>query len=99
MSKPAFTEQPGSSGYEGGAAYEEYWRTGRPRGSSGMNSFDKPIKVTVSDPETGEEIESRVVANDYVLICAGNRYIKSVQAMGKPGRLTHMIAIAVKSPQ
>lgn len=59
-----------------------------------MTGFDKPIKVTVSDAETGEELESRVVANDYVLICAGNRYVKSVQRMGR----THMIAVAVARP-
>lgn len=60
-----------------------------------MNAFDKPVKVTISDPETGDELESRVVANDYCLICAGNRYVKSVQIMGRPGRATHMIAVAV----
>lgn len=63
-----------------------------------MDSFEKPIKVTVSDPETGAELESRIVANDYVLICAGNRYVKNVQAMGRPGRMTHMIAVAVNHP-
>lgn len=61
-----------------------------------MSCFEKPIKVTVSDPDTGREFESRIVANDYVLICAGNRYVKSVQMMGKPGRETHMVAIAVQ---
>jgi hypothetical protein len=29
--QPVFAEQPGSSGYEGGSAYEEYWRSGRPK--------------------------------------------------------------------
>jgi hypothetical protein len=60
-----------------------------------MSGFEKPIKVTISDPETGQELESRVVENDYVLITAGNRYIKSLQIMGAPGRATHMIAVAV----
>jgi hypothetical protein len=32
------------------------------------------------------------VANDYVLITTGNRYVKSVQVMGR----THMIAVAVE---
>lgn len=54
-------------------------------------SFDKPVRVTVSDPDTGEEFESRIVANDYCLVTAGNRYVKSVQMMGR----THMIAVAV----
>lgn len=61
------------------------------------DAFEKPIKVTISDPETGVELESRIVANDYVLITAGNRYVKHVQAMGRPGRATHMIAVAVKT--
>ena len=61
-----------------------------------MADFDKPIKVTIYDAETGAELESRIVANDYVLITAGNRYVKSVQAMGRPGRATHMIAVAVE---
>ena len=60
--------------------------------------FEKPIKVTVSDPETGDILESRIVENDYVLICAGNRYVKSVQFMGKPSRRTHMIAVAHTDP-
>lgn len=54
-------------------------------------AVQKPIKVTVSDPETGEELESRIVSNDYILICAGNRFVKSIQVMGR----THMIAVAV----
>ena len=61
-------------------------------------SYEKPIKVTVSDPETGEVLASRVVENDYILICAGNRYVKSVQFMGKPQRRTHMIAVAHTDP-
>lgn len=60
-----------------------------------MRSHIKPVKVTVSDPETGEVLESRVVANDYVLITVGNRYVKSIQQMGR----THMIAVAVTKPK
>lgn len=50
----------------------------------------KPVKVTVSDPETGEVLEERTVDNDYFLLCAGRRYVKNIQCMGR----THMIAIA-----
>lgn len=39
----------------------------------------KPIKVTVSDPVTGEVLGAQVIENDYVVICAGNRSY-SVQA-------------------
>ncbi len=49
-----------------------------------------PVKVTVSDPETGKIFEEKIVSNDYVLICNGSRYLKSVQVMGK----THILAVA-----
>jgi hypothetical protein len=39
-----------------------------------------PIKVTVSDPDTGAVLGEQVVANDYVLICAGDRYLAHTQA-------------------
>ncbi|MFJ4173381.1 hypothetical protein [Microbacterium sp. NPDC089696] len=42
----------------------------------------EPVNVTVSDPETGEELESRIVDNDFMVICAGDRYIDGVQAYG-----------------
>lgn len=57
-----------------------------------MSEYHKPIRVTISDPETGAELESRVVENDYILITAGNRYLKSAQVMGR----THMLSIAVE---
>lgn len=53
-----------------------------------------PVKVTVSDPETGKVLEERIVDNDYALITAGNRYVKSRQVMGR----THMIAVAIAKP-
>ena len=55
----------------------------------------KPVKITISDPETGEILEQRILSNDYALITAGNRYVKSVQIMGR----THMIAVAVDRNQ
>jgi hypothetical protein len=55
-----------------------------------------PIKVTISDPTTGEVLVERIVENDYMLITVGNRYVKSLQTMGRPGRATHMIAVAVQ---
>jgi hypothetical protein len=57
--------------------------------------YDKPIKVTVSDPATGAVLEEHICENDYVLICAGNRYLKSAQVMGS----THMLAVAVIKPK
>ncbi len=61
-----------------------------------MSVPQKPVKVTVSDPDTGEVLSEKIVANDYCIVCAGNRYVKSVQIMGKPGRATHMIAVAIE---
>lgn len=57
-----------------------------------MAEHQKPVKVTVSDPETGAVLEEKIVANDYVIICAGRRYVKSVQIMGK----THILAVALE---
>lgn len=49
-----------------------------------------PVRVTISDPETGNVFEEKIVSNDYVIICNGRRYVKSIQLVGK----THMIAVA-----
>lgn len=42
--------------------------------------MNDPVKVTVSDPETGEVLGESVISNDYVLICAGNLYLDGVVA-------------------
>lgn len=49
-----------------------------------------PIKVTVSDPDTGEVLGEQVVDNDYVLICAGNRYVSNTDAHANG---THVVTI------
>lgn len=54
----------------------------------------KPVKVTISDPDTGETLEEKIVANDYVVITAGDRFVKNIQIMGT----THMVAIAKEKP-
>lgn len=56
-----------------------------------MSEHQKPVKVTVSDPDSGAVLEEKIVANDYCLVTAGNRYVKSIQIIGR----THMIAVAV----
>lgn len=53
---------------------------------------ERPVKVTISDPETGDVLEEKVVTNDYCIVCTGRRYVKSMQMMGQ----THMLAIAVR---
>lgn len=42
--------------------------------------MSEAIKVTVSDPDTGEELAQQILDDDYVLICAGNRYLHHVNA-------------------
>lgn len=59
-----------------------------------MADWCGPIKVTIANAENGDVLEERVVANDYCLITVGNRYVKSIQIMGR----THMIAVAVVKP-
>lgn len=53
-----------------------------------------PLRVEVYNNETGEKVDTKIVSNDYLLICNGNRYVKSHQVMGK----THMLAVAVMTP-
>lgn len=48
------------------------------------------VKVQVRDPDTDELLEEKIVDNDYAVICAGNRYIKSMQVWGS----THQLNIA-----
>jgi hypothetical protein len=48
------------------------------------------VKVQVRDPATDELLEEKLVNNDYVVVCAGNRYIKSMQIWGS----THQLNIA-----
>lgn len=33
------------------------------------------IKVTVTDPHTGEVLGEQVIADNFFIICAGNRYL------------------------
>lgn len=51
--------------------------------------YPKPVKITVSDPDTGEVFEERVCENDYCLITAGIVTVKHINVMGR----THMIAV------
>ena len=37
--------------------------------------MSEPIKVTVTDPDTGEVLGEEIVKDNYLLICAGNRYL------------------------
>lgn len=35
------------------------------------------IKVTVTDPETGTVLDETILDNDFVVICAGRRFLAS----------------------
>lgn len=48
------------------------------------------VRVKVCDPDTDAVLEERLVDNDYVIVCAGNRYLKSWQIWGS----THQVNIA-----
>jgi hypothetical protein len=48
------------------------------------------VKVQVRDPDTDDLLEEKIVHNDYVVVCAGDRYIKSMQVWGQ----THQLNIA-----
>ena len=58
-------------------------------------TYQKPVRVTVSDPDTGEKLDEVIVNNDYCLITAGNRYVKNIQIWGR----THTISVAVAKPE
>jgi hypothetical protein len=49
------------------------------------------IEITVRDPETGETA-TRTITDDYVLICAGNRYLAHTQTY-RSG--THQLTVKV----
>jgi len=52
----------------------------------------KAIKVTVTDPDSGEVLAERVVENDYVILTAGNRYVDGVQTHANG---THVLTVKV----
>ena len=52
--------------------------------------MSEPVKVTVSDPETGEVLGERVIENDYIVICAGSRYVAHTNAHANG---THVVTI------
>ncbi len=55
-----------------------------------MNEHKNKVKVQIRDPDTDELLEEKIVDNDYIVVCAGNRYIKSMQVWGS----THQLNIA-----
>lgn len=52
--------------------------------------MSEPVKVTVSDPETGEILQEAVIDNDYVVVAAGSANLFSVQVHGNG---THVLTV------
>lgn len=50
----------------------------------------EPIKVTVTDPESGEVLAERLIDNDYAVICAGNRFVSHTTSHSNG---THVVTI------
>lgn len=55
-----------------------------------VGAMSGAIKVTVSDPETGEVLDETVIDNDYVIVCAGTCYRHHV---GRFTNGTHVITV------
>lgn len=55
-----------------------------------------PVKVTVSDPDTGEVLGEAVIENDYMVVCAGNRWVSNTQIAPNTG--TTVITIRKTTP-
>jgi len=70
-------------------------RPGRPRcrGDRGGDPMSTAIKVTVTDPESGEVLGEKVIENDYLLLVAGDRYLDGVQAHANG---THVLTVKRK---
>jgi hypothetical protein len=56
---------------------------------------DPGIKVTVTDLKTGQS-RSHVIQDDYVLVCAGNRYLAHTNAFGNG---THVLTVKRSSDE
>lgn len=54
-----------------------------------------PIKVTISDPNTGEVLGEQTIENDYLVICAGDRYLAHTNAHANG---THVLTIKREAP-
>lgn len=59
-----------------------------------MTTDVEAIKVTVSDPVSGEVLGEQVIENDYLVIVAGNRHVDHVQTFGTG---THVVTIKTVS--
>ncbi len=54
------------------------------------------IRITISDPETGEVFETKDLADDYLIICEGTAEETSLQAYANG---THVITVKNQRPR
>lgn len=59
-----------------------------------MSEYQKPVKITVSDPDSGEVLQEKILQNDYCLITAGNRFLHYMNVMGS----THILYVKKEKP-
>lgn len=52
--------------------------------------MSESIKVTISDPETGEELGTQIVDDDYLLITAGSCHLAHTNAHANG---THVLTV------
>jgi hypothetical protein len=57
--------------------------------------MSEPIKVIVSDPDSGDVLAEQVIDNDYVVICAGRTHVAHTNAHANG---THVITIKEARP-
>lgn len=55
------------------------------------------IQVTITDPDSGEVLAEKLLDNDYLVVCAGNRYVDGVQAY--PTKGTVVVTIKRSIPE
>jgi hypothetical protein len=63
-------------------------------GDGGGPTVADAVKVTVTDPETGEVLGEQLLDNDYMVLCAGNRYVAHTTAHANG---THVLTVKVDS--
>ena len=51
---------------------------------------DTAVKVTISDPETGEVFDETIIDNDYSIVCAGTCHVASAQVYANG---THVLTV------
>jgi len=62
-----------------------------------QKQFSGPVRITITDPETGDVLEETVLTNSYMLIWAGDYHL--VRSERDPSGYTLTIGLRGKPPQ